>query len=441
MTPDPDAKRRALQLLVSQVGAPPTVELQPRALAALAPPMPPSEEQEGVATTIPPPESPEDTEARLRADASTMTRFADLGAVGSRFIEGTTGARGADIWTPMRERAGDPLKAFHALQQRTTTARQPAAGKPPKAPPDPNSPESKRLQAFARSRWPQEADEVIAAIVPETFESIRKTLDSKYGIQSREGLAEKTIGATDERARAGREQRGEIWAQQRGLKWAEMDLDERKLAESIAAREQAAADKKTARTEDQSKEFGVKYAESGFPEFKDQYDKAQSVFTKYPKSLPGVGIAAGRVPTRFTSADGKVLRAVAGQMLLSYKKSVTGLGSSEKEDEAIRNATGLIQTGDDDSIRMGVSLLKDVMDAKEKALQAGYKQEAVDAVIARLPRPGKASATTPTPAPTRSEVGNSAGAVRKQYSKSRNRTREVDASGKILREYDGPPHG
>jgi hypothetical protein len=187
-----------------------------------------------------------------------------------------------------------------------------------------------------------------------------------------------------------------------------MDLDERELAERIAAREAASEEKKTARIEDQSKDFGVKYAESGFPEFKEYATEAERLFAKYPSGLPGVGIAAGRVPRRFTSEDGKLLRTVSGQMLLAYKKSVTGLGSSAKEDEAIRNATGLIQTGDDESLKLGVKVLKTVMDAKEAALKAGYKQEAVDAVIARLPSPGRGVVPT-TPAPPRATAGKPVG--------------------------------
>lgn len=388
MTPDPEAKRRALQqILVSGVGGAPMMLSDPTEdLTPLAPPM--KGEQEGVATTYPEPDDPIRQElARLRAQADDRARMADLGAVSSRTIEGLTGARGADIWSGMRERADDPLKDFLRLQEMKSK------GTPKPGKPQPTADDIKRLQDFARARWPGEPEAVINAINPERFESIRKTLDAKYGIESREGLAEKQIGATDERARLDREQRGQIWAEQRNLKWADMSLDERKLAESIAAREQATEDKKTARIEDQSKEFGVKYAEGGFPEFKDQYAKAEAIFKKYPKSLPGVGIAEGRVPRRFTSEDGKMLRSVFGQMMLSYKKSVTGLGSSAKEDEAIRDATGLVQTGDDESMRMGVSILKDVMDAKENALQAGYKQEAVDAVISRI------SGTKPSAAP------------------------------------------
>jgi hypothetical protein len=65
----------------------------------------------------------------------------------------------------------------------------PKADKAGKAPPDPNDPAIKRLQDFARARWPEEPEEVIAAITPTTLKEIRTTLDAKYGIQSREGLA------------------------------------------------------------------------------------------------------------------------------------------------------------------------------------------------------------------------------------------------------------
>lgn len=378
MTPDPEAKRRALEAMIHGVDPIP-----------VAP----------ASTTVPGPDDSIQQELeRLRSQAEERARFADLGAVSSQAIEGLTSARGADVWATMRQRAEDPLKDFLKLQEMKSQSIK-SAPKPGKGPlsTDPLSEASKRKQSLVKATLGDVySDDEIARMTEGDAEQALK-----YGSMrgTREVGREGQTAAT-ERARLDREQRGKIWAEQRSLRWEEMDLDERELAERIAAREAAATAKETARVEDQSKEFGVKYAEGGFPEFKDQYAKAQQIFAKYPKGLPGVGIAAGRVPRRFTSEDGKMLRSVFGQMMLSYKKSVTGLGSSQKEDDAIRDATGLVQTGDDESMRMGVSILKDVMDAKENALQAGYKQEAVDAVVSRLNRSAPTNRKTPsTPVP------------------------------------------
>lgn len=330
------------------------------------------------ASTAPAP----DAEEIMHQRASVGNLMADMSAISSKAIENLRGVGGADVATGMRERANEPLKAFLRAQEvkQQAAARPSSAAKPAKST-DPNSPESKRAQMLVKaSLGDVYADDEIAQMTEADAEYALK-----YGsLRGQREVSREGQTGTNERARLAREQSGQRWAEEKGLRWAEMDLDERALAERIAAREQAATAKATARVEDQSKEYGNKYAESGLPEFKDQYAKAQSIFGKYPDSLPGVGFASGRMPRRFTSSDAKLLRTVAGQMLLSYKKSVTGLGSSAKEDEAIREATGLVQTGDDESLKLGVSILKDVMDAKEAALKAGYKPEAVRTVEGRL---------------------------------------------------------
>jgi hypothetical protein len=195
-----------------------------------------------------------DEEGRLQQRAAISNLVADLGQSSSRAIETLTGAPSSGVFEAQRQRANDPLKAFHEFEQRKMAKT--SAAKPQKTPVDPNGPEVKSLQEFARSRWPQEPDAVILAITPERFESIRKTLDAKYGIQSREGLADKQIDATDERARLEREQRSRIWAQKMGLEYDKMSLQERlatdRIAEAVAAREAKTSEAERKRQEERS---------------------------------------------------------------------------------------------------------------------------------------------------------------------------------------------
>jgi hypothetical protein len=262
---------------------------------------------------------------------------------------------------------------------------------------DPHSPESKAAQDRVRSvLGGQMTDDEIAHVTAESEERVLKYGTLARGDEiRREGHVESA-----QRSKADREQRAKQFSESMGFRWADMDQEERlawaRINEAREARETAATTRAGERVEDQASSYAAKYAESGLPEFYTLHGKAAALFEKYPKSLPGVGIAAGRVPRRFSSNDANTLRSVFGQMMLAYKQSVTGLGSSAKEDDAIREATGLVQTGDDDSLKLGVQILKDVMDAKGAALKATAPPAAVDLVGSRLPPPTAPEKATPT---------------------------------------------
>lgn len=258
---------------------------------------------------------------------------------------------------------------------------------------DPMSPESKRAQGIIKGiLGDQFTDEQIAQMTEADADSVLK-----YGTPAaqREVQREGQL-ATSQRAKEKSEQERSQFAQMMGYRWADMSQEERlaiaRLQDAREGRDAAAAAKAKETTTSQAKDFGTAYAESGLPDFYEQFGKVNQIFTKYPKGkgLPGTGMVEGRLPDRLSSDDAKTLRYAANQMLLAYQKSVTGAGASDTEREAITKATGLLQSNDDASIRLGVSMLKEVMDAKLDALKAGYTPEAVEAVTGRLRAPPSA---------------------------------------------------
>lgn len=152
--------------------------------------------------------------------------------------------------SPSRAAGVSEAARIEALGAKADGAKTPKAAK---APPDPNSPEIKSLQAFARARWPDEPEEVIAAITPATLKEIRTTLDAKYGIQSREGLA--ADAGTRDTAKT-KQQDVHFWAkmQQDAEQFGVSDATRRYIAEQAlkaaqAARDEAAATKEKEKTD------------------------------------------------------------------------------------------------------------------------------------------------------------------------------------------------
>lgn len=239
MTPNPEARRRALQLLASTVGPSPAVRLQPEALAPLAPALPVTE-QEGVVTErfdgLQP--DPSSEEERLRERAAVGTLMADLGQSSSRAIETLTGAPGSGIYEGQRQRATEPLRTFLELQQRKEgrgTTR-PASAKP-QASTDPSSPASKRKQMLVKATLGDVyADDEIAQMAEADADEALK-YGSMRGTREvgREGHTD-----SNERARLEREERARIWSQRMGLEYDKMSLQERLAADRLAS---AAADR------------------------------------------------------------------------------------------------------------------------------------------------------------------------------------------------------
>ena len=196
---------------------------------------------------------------RLNSVANGFNNAAEtvLGGVGVRY------ARSA----PQAPHAADDVLAAERVKTDAERAAKPAA--PGKTPSDPNSPEVKSLQAFARARWPQEPDAVIKAIVPERFESIRKTLDAKYGIKSREGIAADT--AARDKAKT---KQGDVHF------WAKMQQDAEQFDVSDATRRYIA-------------EQALKAAEAA----RDEAAAAKAKDKADALNVPGFDVADGATPT------------------------------------------------------------------------------------------------------------------------------------------------
>ena len=128
-----------------------------------------------------------EAQRRDRQDALMSRAGAGLDAI-SRNINAAAGLQQGPTVSgasgPSRAAGVEDAARIEALGLKTPSAKAAAAGKTP-----PSPEEIGKLHAFARARWPDEPEEVIAAITPANLKEIRTTLDAKYGIQSREGLA------------------------------------------------------------------------------------------------------------------------------------------------------------------------------------------------------------------------------------------------------------
>lgn len=156
-----------------------------------------------------------------------------------------------------------------------------------------------------------------------------------------------------------------------------------------------AGQKSTDTTEKQTKDFGEEIVKSGAPSFYVRYDVAKSLLSKYKGDLPGFGRIEGRLPDEAISTDGRELRQAVGQLLSEYRKGQTGAGMSDTERAEYGRITGLLQTGDEQSVRQGVDALKRAIDERVRATAGAYRPEAVRAYAERVPRVGAALALPP----------------------------------------------
>lgn len=183
--------------------------------------------------------------SRAGAGLETASRIINAGA---GFNQPTMSA-GPEV--PTRAKGVEEAARIEALGLKN--APKVATAKPGKAPVDPNDPEVKRIQAFARARWPDEPEEVIAAITPATLKEIRTTLDAKYGIKSREGMAADAGERDDKKTK---QSDVHFWAkmQQDAEQFGVSDATRRYIAEQAlkaaqAARDEAAAAKEKERAD------------------------------------------------------------------------------------------------------------------------------------------------------------------------------------------------
>lgn len=198
---------------------------------------------------------------------------------------------------------------------------------------------------------------------------------------------------------ASQAQRGQQFAEMMGFRWADLSASQKMKFAELADRKEGRADAKATKAEEnldnQTKDFGKEVAGGGFPEFDKQHSAAEQVLSKFKGDLPGVGLVDGSVPDRFTSDEGKQLRYALNQMKLAYQKSITGAGASDAERAAIAKATGLMDSNDPASIRLGVKMMKGVMDERKAALEAAYKPEAVQTYNTRRTGSGKQAVPQP----------------------------------------------
>lgn len=165
---------------------------------------------------------------------------------------------------------------------------------------------------------------------------------------------------------------------------------------SRASQERAAAlsagQRNAATTEAQTKEFGEEILKTGAPGFYERYDAATRILDRNKGDLPGFGRLEGRLPDDLISEEGRTLRQSIGQLLSEYRKGQTGAGMSDSERVEYGRITGLLQTGDEQSVRQGVEALKRAIDAKVRATAGGFRPEAVKTYAERVPRVGAALA-------------------------------------------------
>lgn len=267
---------------------------------------------------------------------------------------------------------------------------------------DPNSPESQRFR------------QTLGRVLPTVF-----TPEALEGVTAADEERMFRFGGVraDEIARGlSRKESAERYADARAERALDRDLESRRfwaqLAESRAARADAASQrdalriegqqlKQDERAERQQKDLGTSFADSGAAGFYSKYDEATAIMSKYKDDLPGFGPLAGRVPDAATSDDGVKLRQAIGQMLAEYRKGITGAGMSNTEREEYARITGLVESGTEERVRLGVEALKQAMDARAQAMAGGYRQDVVEEYGKRVPAFKRAMSTQPQASPAR----------------------------------------
>lgn len=432
MTPDPDARRRALeQILVNGIGAPPAVRLQPADLTPLAPARL-EQPQEGIATTYQP---EEDEEARLRAQADEAVRFANLGEVSSRAIEGLTGARGADIWTPMRQRADEPLKAFLALQQKKTAA---PAARPPASPQlsrDPASPESKRAQQVAAPALGKlYTPEQISELSEHDIYNPRGAITAGGAALSR-GIQESAEAGRNERFTAEQLQQAKQFVAREGRLWEELDARER-LAKLKEARDSETRGVKE--VSDLRKEFESHQSVKEFRSSKVSIDKLRSA-AKDPSAAGDLALIfsfmkildPGSVVKETEFANAQNAAGVPDRVRNAWNKALSGerLNPAQRAD-FVRSAERLFGAHE--------AAYNELASQYEGLAPEGAAQRVVlpTKTPTRVP-PSKGLPTGPDGKPTLDVPTKEA----KKYSKKNDTTYVFDASGQVIRAEKGDTRG
>jgi len=469
------------------------VEARRRALAALA--TPPIEEVVvepvgGVAPlsleALSAPVSPE-VRAWAEGRASKPKVDAELDAALEEARENRERAgywRAAGIFAKKKGRYDDYIKGLEGsadepvreLEARRAEVAKRAEAERKAALSDPNSSESIRLRAVVKAALPNLSEDAYAGMTADGSDGLLDML--KFGVSQ---------GNDIERAKMARQESADRFRDAKEERALDREIDERRFRSQIlesrtargedrdlrillaemAARERAELDakererKQSDATDRQLEVLGKQYADSGAPDFYTQYNIAKGIIDANPTDLPGMGQGAGRLPDMFTSESGVKLRQAVGQMLASYQKVITGTGASDAERKNLTRITGLLESNDERSVRLGAEMLKAAMDNKIGALAGGFRPDVVETYAQRTPqfpqsaRPKKKPAPksntprVPTPASTPAPGGADVNldmpplvaGERAQYSQKRNQTRVVDAQGNVVRVVEGNPYG
>lgn len=397
---------------------------------ALRPPSDRSEpvsEAEGVAVRTATPTRDEEF-AAAQDEANRRGLMAGLGRAGARLNEAFTGVGGDTAFYDQLARESDsPVRQL--LAQREADKR--------RALEDPSSEQSQRIQAWVSKALPgvytqEEISQMTAgdADMVTRYGEMRQRLDQRAADRA----AQQTLRA-DEISREDR-----IREDEQTFRSTEAQKD-RDLQRELARRRgggggpnTAAAEREQTRIEQQTRQLSEEFTKIDAPAFYEQFSQVDSIMRDNPSDLPGFGQLAGRLPDFATSKSGVQLRQAVGQMLAAYRKAVTGAGMSDAERAEYDRITGLVQSGDEASVREGVKLMKNAMDARIRAVAGGYRPEAVSTYGERVPSFARAVGQQGTQAAPQSSSRAAPGKVRVSNGRE---TLEIDPADLAEAQRDG----
>lgn len=356
-----------------------------RAPVALRPPTslrPASEQSEGVVvrTTSPAsgPSVDEEMAAAQKAERDHLRGLAILRAA-SGFSETLSGAKANEGAFDALEKSGGGL-VRDLLARREAQKRRELD--------DPTSEQSRRLQAYVSKALPGVyTEEEISQMTAGDADAVTRYGEMRQRFDQR--AADRAAMQTQRADDISREDR--IRADEQMFRATEAQKD-RDLQRELARRRgggggpgTAAAERERTRIEQQTRQLSEEFTKIDAPAFYEQFSQVDSIMRENPDDLPGFGQLAGRLPDFATNKSGVQLRQAVGQMLAAYRKAVTGAGMSDAERAEYDRITGLVQSGDEASVREGVKLMKNAMDARIRAVAGGYRPEAVSTYGERVP--------------------------------------------------------
>lgn len=327
-----------------------------------------------------------------------------------------------------------------------------AAAKPQKSA-DPNSPESKRAQGQVKDLLGDNiSPETLATMSEADAESILKygTAKAQRGLQAHgQEITATANAATDERGKTRTKQDDvHFWAKLgQDAELAGQGLEVRKyiadqaLKAAQAARDEAAATKEKDKA-DAVNVPGFDIAPGATPQPKDAevIKNINGANKELAKSVTALRALHRRYGPSYAGAEGTNMGQIINAIKISAK-TIAELGALSGDDNRLM---GALAGGDPSTIE---SVAKSVfgVDNTEAAMD-GLMQWADRRISAAAeargykPKAAKPARTTPDKVLPKDAAGNltlDAPGERRQYSPSLNKTRVVDASGKVIRTEDG----